>query len=387
MKSLQRLWMAVAIVAMTMANAFAGSFFPNSYAWSENAGWINFAPSSGGGVTVTDTALSGFAWSENLGWINFAPTSGGVMNNGAGQLSGFAWSENAGWIDFAPAGIGVAIDPMARTLSGYAWGENIGWINFSIPSPAVTTFGLPPDADNDGVPNDVELTEGLDPLVKDNDVFGNARLFAMQQYRDFLAREGDAGGIGYWNGQLNSAAQTRAQMIQDFFGSAEFQGTGAPVVRLYFAYFLRIPDYGGLLFWMDYSRAGHGLIAISNNFAASQEFIDRYGTLTNDQFVDLVYQNVLGRAADPGGKSYWLGQLNGGTTRGEMMIGFSESAEYQSAIFNETYVTMMYVGMLKREPDSGGFAFWVNYLDTGNSGQTLINGFLAAPEYRNRFLP
>ena len=31
--------------------------------------------------------------------------------------------------------------------------------------------------------------------------------------------------------------------------------------------------------------------------------------------------------------------------------------------------------------------FWVNYLDSGNSGQALINGFLLAPEYHNRFLP
>ena len=37
--------------------------------------------------------------------------------------------------------------------------------------------------------------EGRNPLAKDNDVFSPgaaaARLFAMQQYRDFLAREGD----------------------------------------------------------------------------------------------------------------------------------------------------------------------------------------------------
>jgi hypothetical protein len=48
---------------------------------------------------------------------------------------------------------------------------------------------------------------------------------------------------------------------------------------------------------------------------------------------------------------------------------------------------MMYVGMLRRAPDSGEFSFWVNYRDSGNSGPALINGFLAAPEYRNRFLP
>ena len=250
------------------------------------------------------------------------------------------------------------------------------------------SFGLDPlaDSDGDGIPNGVEITEGRDPLVKDNDVFGNARLFAMQQYRDFLGREGDAGGINYWASFIGGGG-ARAAVTESFFGSSEFQGTGAPVVRLYFAYFLRIPDYGGLTFWMNYYRAGNALANISNAFAGSQEFVDRYGALSNDAFVDLVYQNVLGRAPDTGGRAFWLGQLNGGMTRGEMMIGFSESAEYQSAIFNETYVTMMYVGMLKRAPDSGGFAFWVGYLDGGNSGQTLISGFLGSAEYHNRFLP
>ena len=242
------------------------------------------------------------------------------------------------------------------------------------------------DTDDDGVPNAVEPLEGLNPAVKDNDVFTNNRLFAMQQYRDFLAREGDADGILYWTNYINGGG-TRAAVTEGFFGSSEFQGTGSPVVRLYFAYFLRIPDYGGLAFWMNYSRAGHPLVEISNAFAGSQEFVDRYGALSNDAFVDLVYQNVLGRAPDTGGRAFWLGQLNGGMTRGQMMIGFSESPEYKSTIFSETYVTMMYVGMLRRAPDSGGFNFWVNYLDRGNSGQALINGFLVAPEYHSRFLP
>jgi hypothetical protein len=37
----------------------------SQYAWGENVGWINFAPSTGPGVAVTDTAVYGFAWGEN----------------------------------------------------------------------------------------------------------------------------------------------------------------------------------------------------------------------------------------------------------------------------------------------------------------------------------
>lgn len=99
---------------------------------------MNFKPSRGPGVTVTDTELTGFAWGENIGWINLNPTGGGVLNNGQGTLAGYAWSENVGWISFscsntnvcATKNYGVTIDPNTGEFSGRAWSENTGWITF-----------------------------------------------------------------------------------------------------------------------------------------------------------------------------------------------------------------------------------------------------------------
>ena len=243
------------------------------------------------------------------------------------------------------------------------------------------------DDDNDGVPNCVELQEGLNPAVKDNNVLGNSRFFVMQQYRDFLNREGDSAGIAYWTSVINQAIFTRAQTVDYFFSSNEFQTTVSPVVRLYFAYFLRIPDYAGLQFWINYVRAGHGLNEVSDSFATSPEFISTYGSLSNSQFVSLLYNNVLGRAADSAGLAFWTDQLDrGAMTRGQVMMGFSESAEFIASSRNRVYVTMIYVGMLRRAPDQGGFDYWVNYIGSGNR-LLLIDGFISSPEYRGRFMP
>jgi Domain of unknown function (DUF4214)/Putative Ig domain/Ig-like domain from next to BRCA1 gene/Matrixin len=243
------------------------------------------------------------------------------------------------------------------------------------------------DTDTDGIPDAVEPTVGKNPNVKDNDIFNEVLLFAMQQYRDFLGREGDSGGINFWTNYLNTGSGTRAQVIDNFFNSPEFQGTASPVTRLYFAYFLRIPDYEGLLFWVNQYRQGATLDSISQGFAGSAEFQSTYGSLNNTQFVTLLYQNVLGRAPDAGGLAFWVGQLNSGVTRGSVMLGFSESPEYKQASYNKVYVTMIYVGMLRRAPEQGGFDFWVNQMNGGASGLGLIQGFLAAPEYHNRFMP
>ncbi len=94
------------------------------YAWSENAGWINFSTTNGD-VHITDSGLSGYALSETIGWIYL----GDVTNDGEGNLSGFAWSENAGWIKFNPTSGGVVINSYGE-FTGSALGENIGWIIF-----------------------------------------------------------------------------------------------------------------------------------------------------------------------------------------------------------------------------------------------------------------
>lgn len=107
------------------------------YAWSENAGWIDFGGTDSA-VTVTDAGLSGYAYGETIGWISLscANTSScgtvdfKVANDGEGNLSGYAWAENAGWVDFDPDHGGVTISDDGA-FSGYAWSETIGWVSFS----------------------------------------------------------------------------------------------------------------------------------------------------------------------------------------------------------------------------------------------------------------
>jgi hypothetical protein len=102
----------------------------------------------------------------------------------------------------------------------------------------------------------------------------------------------------------------------------------AQVWRLYDAYFLRRADQAGLNYWLDLYWTGTSLRVISDYMAASPEFERRYGSLTDAQFVDQVYLNVLGRSAEPSGRAYWVEQLRAGMTRGTMMIGFSDSPEF-----------------------------------------------------------
>jgi len=131
----------------------------NKYAWSENAGWINFGTTQGN-VIVTASELTGYAWSENLGWISLncsndnscATSNYKVANDGKGVLSGYAYGENVGWINFGPTGGGVSISTSTGEFSGYAWAENTGWIVFDCATSACVKTDWRPLSGGGGLP-------------------------------------------------------------------------------------------------------------------------------------------------------------------------------------------------------------------------------------------
>ena len=215
--------------------------------------------------------------------------------------------------------------------------------------------------------------------------FSSADEFVLQQYRDFLGREGEAAGVAVWTDALVTEALTPEEVIDQFMGSAEFELKVAPIVRLYSATFLRLPDYDGLVNWVNASNAGMPLTVIANEFTTSEEFQIRYGSLSDTDFVELLYQNVLGRGSDPVGLANWVGRLESGQSRGSILVGFSESPEYRANMEHDVVVTMAYVGMLRRAPEPGGFDDWVGQMDAGLSRTDLLTGFFRSTEYASRF--
>jgi len=106
-------------------------------------------------------------------------------------------------------------------------------------------------------------------------------------------------------------------------------GNAGQVYRLYQASFARIPDQPGLAHNTNLVDGGLTLQQMSAAFLASAEFQQRYGTNVSDMtYINALYQNVLGRNADPEGLSGWQGRLTDGSwTRTTLLIGFSESPE------------------------------------------------------------
>ncbi len=109
----------------------------------------------------------------------------------------------------------------------------------------------------------------------------------------------------------------------------ELTNDHARVFRLYWAFFGRSPDPSGAIYWISQRDSCAGLDTISDSFAASAEFVARYGPVEDTEFLNLVYHNVLGRPADAEGLAYWLELLaRDELTRGGVVLNVSLSSEF-----------------------------------------------------------
>ncbi len=99
---------------------------------------------------------------------------------------------------------------------------------------------------------------------------------------------------------------------------------------------------------------------------SSAEFTSTYGninTLSNTQFVTLLYNNVLDRAPDSGGLATWVNALNAGTlSRVDVLLNFSDSAEH---------INLMNTGLGNFM--RGTMAAWTDTIE-GGPGDDLLGG-------------
>ncbi len=113
-----------------------------------------------------------------------------------------------------------------------------------------------------------------------------------------------------------ATAGTDTSSIDQLIVEPGFSAAQADMLRLYRAFFDREPDPAGTEYWLGEAERGASLDVIAESFAVSDEFVKRYGATTDEQFLDIVYRNVLGRDYDQAGFQYWLGQLQTKLTRG-----------------------------------------------------------------------
>jgi hypothetical protein len=374
------------------------------------------ANNPGGTVVTNNHVTAGGRYTYNISFKNTGTSYWNIQNGY--QLGTQNPSSNTTWgrdkIEIGncvvpgseptpPFGINIIAPAVAKTYNLqwqiYKDGNGIGVMSTNM---AMTVDPDPNDRDNDGIPNGLEAAVGKNPDLKDNAVLENSTLFINQMYRDFLYRERTVGDGNYWVDQINSGV-TRGEVVARFFEAQEFYLNKALLIKLYQQCFGRLPDYEGIRYWLDEVASGRQTRdQIANAFVNSDEFRRKYGTLTNDQFVGVMYQNALNRQPNQTESQTWVAQLNGGASRGTVAVSIAGLAEYDLRVTVQVQIVEMYLVMLMRMPTSAENTYWlqqwanVNPADENQKRQqrismanTIMNGSVSQVvtpySYRERF--
>lgn len=193
-------------------------------------------------------------------------------------------------------------------------------------------------------------------------------------YEDLLDRQPDPAGFEYWVDLLDSDGER----IQSAFGVvASIEHFDDTLAGIYQKFLNRAPDPTGIAGFRALYLAGERITTIESLILASPEYFALSGG-TDTGFIENLYQDVLGRPADPTGLVGYLAQLAAGVSRQDVAKSILNSKEAHGVLVSSWYVTY-----LRRPADPAGLAAWVAVLDAGAREETVLESILASNEYYN----
>jgi hypothetical protein len=252
--------------------------------------------------------------------------------------------------------------------------------------------------------------------------------FVQQHYLDFLSRVPDAGGLGFWTNEITKLGtdpiKIRNQRVGNsnaFFYEAEYQQTGAYTYRLYrAAYGNNQPFPNGdtsnqaeakkllsySIFANDRSRVVGGANLVQGQqdlaaaFVARAEFTNKYPlSLDGPGFIAAVLNTIRTEmGVDLTSQQAGLLTLFNNGGRAEVMYRLADDSAmnpivnkpFIDAEYNRSFVATQYFGYLRRDPEIGGFLFWLSQVNGAPlrdvpKQNALVCSFITSAEYQLRF--
>ena len=247
--------------------------------------------------------------------------------------------------------------------------------------------------------------------------------FVERMYKTVLERNADANGLVVWTNDLRSGARDGASLADGFVMSDEFIRKGCDnktfINILYFSFLGRIPSDSEVASWENELQNGKCRAEVLAGFVNSNEFgeiCSNFGIRQGNyqakpraavsatkmnvnsaganrgriaEYVERMYTQALGRASEASGKEYWINEIISGQQYDAATVakvGFFESTEYKNKHTSDAqFVTDAYHAFFGREPDEGGYYYWLKMLATGEYDRPgmIETGFGHSTEFKN----
>lgn len=304
-----------------------------------------------------------------------------------------------GTLSFAPGETSKSFKVLI-TDNAYVQGNHSFFVQLSHPTGSGAVAGSPTFATVGILDNDT-AQPSTNPL-------DGAQLFVRQHYVDFLNREPDADGLKYWSEQIagnsNNTPQPcapgdqvcvnirRVGVSAAFFVENEFQQTGYVVYRLNRAALGLIPTYTHFMMERNELTAGPQLqqstLDFTNEFVDGGAFKLSYpDSMTPAEFVNKLFDTAGLTPFAEEREQKIRDMTDFGKTRAQVLLEVIELPAFKSKEFDPAFVLMQYYGYLRRDPDSDGYRFWLDVLNTRVPGnyRAMVCAFITSPEYQQRF--
>ena len=229
--------------------------------------------------------------------------------------------------------------------------------------------------------------------------------FIDRLYSLVLGRPADQGGKDYWMNQVRNEGKTGADIAKGFLYSPEFLNksmTDSEFLEiLYNVFFDRPSDSGGKDYWLGKMAGGMSKQDVIMGFINSTEWANvclTYGipsggtgkpsiTIEPNEkiiaFATRLYSTCLGRKPEPAGLKDWSSRLANMQVSGTKAAeGFFFSSEFLGHNFdNAEFITRLYRTFMDREPDQGGYDYWMGRLSSGATRMEVFKGFADSKEF------
>jgi len=234
--------------------------------------------------------------------------------------------------------------------------------------------------------------------------YAKIKAFAERLYTKALGRASDEAGVGFWTEMLVSEEYTAAQAAVSFIFGPEFVGQNNSnevfLDRLYATFFDRAADEGGKAYWLSYLDNGVTREYVTAQFVNSAEFeavCAEYGMQRGSiglsgyvnfnpnltMYVVRCYREIHGREADSDGLEYWC-EMIATKQRDATHVArsFVDSQEFiEKNLPNEEYLEVLYRAFMGRSSDPSGLAYWLGELERGCTRMEVLDRFADCEEF------
>jgi hypothetical protein len=174
---------------------------------------------------------------------------------------------------------------------------------------------------------------------------------------------------------------SRAQLMERFVQSEEFQANGRAVAAIYLALLHRDPAY------LEWITARNGIAAgamtpvdLAAAILNSVEFAARYGAQSDAQFVQMLYTQGLLRAPSQEELDLAVRALAGGASRAAMAVSLVNSLEFRAQARVTAFA--IYAVALQRAPETAERQAAAGQLQSGSSVRSIAEPVLSGQEFQ-----